>query len=243
MFLQIFSLWIPILILTSVTSFAAPFTFFGYDTGLGENQRLTTYTNAAAASENFLSYLIGVGTEDFEDVSVGSYSPMQLIFPGTGTATLTGSGARIDSTNGNGTNGVGRYAISASHYVESGDKGFTVTFSDPVSAFGFWGVDIGDFGGDLIIQTTNGSYTLDTKNNPGGSVLFWGIIDTDLFKSVTFSNTAAGTDYFAFDDMTIGSLAQVDPEKLSEVPEPNTIALVGAGLTGVIMMTLRKKRY
>lgn len=243
MSLQIFSLWIPILILTSVTSFATPFTFFGYDTGRGENRRLTIYTNASAASENFLSHLMGVGTEDFEDVSIGLYTSLDLVFPGSGRATLTGSGTRIDSITGNRTNGVGRYAISGSHYVETGDKEFTITFSDPVAAFGFWGVDIGDFSGDLIIQTSNGSYTLNTSNNPGGSVMFWGIIDPALLKSITFINTAAGTDYFAFDDMTIGSLAQVDPDKLGEVPEPTTVVLVGAGLTGVMMMSLRKKPY
>ena len=49
-------------------------------------------------------------------------------------------------------------------------------------------------------------------NGLGGSVLFWGLIDTDNpFTSLTFGNTAAGTDFFGFDDMTIGSVEQVVP--------------------------------
>lgn len=228
-------------LLTSASAFAAPLTFFGFDQGPGESGRLNTYTNATAASNSFQSHLIGVGTETFESFSDGMNAPLNLTFPGAGTATLSGSGASIDQVSGSGSNGVGRYAISGSKYVETGDKGFTITFADPVAAFGFWGVDIGDFGGDLIIQTTNSTYTLNTRNNRGGSVLFWGIIDTDLFTSVTFSNTAAGTDYFAFDNMTIGSLEQINPNPGGEVPEPTTMALAGAGLASLIAVARRRQ--
>ncbi len=227
--------------LMSASVFAAPVTFFGLDQGPGEYGRLTTYTNATAASNDFLSQLVGVGTETFEGFKDGKNAPLTLTFPGAGTATLSGYGASIDQVTGSGSNGVGRYAISGSKFVETGDKGFTITFADPVAAFGFWGVDIGDFGGDLIIKTTNDTYTLNTKNNPGGSVLFWGIIDTSLFTSITFSNTAAGTDYFAFDNMTIGSLAQINPNTGSEVPEPSTIALAGAGLIGLVTAARRRQ--
>ncbi len=243
MSISIFLHCIWIISLINLMASATPITFFGYDQGQGESKRLTTYQNASQASDDFLFRLINVGTETFESIPVNSTGQIFLDFEGAGTATLSGPGISIDQVSGKGTNGVGRYAISGSHYVETGDKGFTIQFSNPVAAFGFWGVDIGDFGGDLIIQTTNSIYTLDTKNNPGGSVLFWGIIDPAMFTSITFSNTASGVDYFAFDNMTIGSLEQVNLSTLEEVPEPFTFAMTGAGLAGLILWVRRQQNH
>jgi hypothetical protein len=67
---------------------------------------------------------------------------------------------------------------------------------------------------------------------PGGSVLFWGIIDNEnAFKSIIFENTAAGIDTFGFDQMTIGT----------PVPEPEFYALLLAGLGLVSFITYRRK--
>lgn len=227
--------------LISASAFSAPLTFFGFDQGLGDNTPLPSSPNATSASNSFLSHLIGVGTETFESVLTGSSSPLPLTFPGIGTATMTGTGILVNEHAPGTTDGFGRYAISGSKFVDTADEGLTITFDTPIAAFGFWGVDIGDFGGDLIIATTNGSYTLDTKNNPSGSILFWGIIDTDLFTSITFSNTAPGSDTFGFDDMTIGLLDQINPNPGGEVPEPSTIALAGAGLIGLVAAARRRQ--
>lgn len=128
---------------------------------------------------------------------------------------------------------MGRYGVSPENFWQTGDRGFSIKFSKAVAAFGFYGVDIGDFDGNLVIELDNGfKTTLLTAGSPGGSVLFWGIIDKDSpFTTVSFSNTAAGTDFFAFDNMTIGSLAQV-------VPEPGSYALLGLGLA--LLASLRK---
>ena len=45
---------------------SAQLIFFGEDLGLGEATRLPATPNADAARTNFLSNLVGVGTEDFE---------------------------------------------------------------------------------------------------------------------------------------------------------------------------------
>lgn len=218
---------------------AAPVIFFGEDLGLGENTPLAAHPNADLARTMFFNNLVGVGTETFESYSNGTGAPLAVSFGSAGTATLHGDGNIAVVTPGS-TNGYGRYAISGSHYWESQSQ-FSIDFSAPVAAFGFYGVDVGDFNGQLTLGLVGGSsVTLtvpNTMNGPGGSVLYYGFYDTvHQYTSATFGNTAPGVDVFAFDNMSIGSLQQVKP-----TPEPGTLMLLGAGLAGLVRIR-RKNR-
>ena len=227
------------LLLSATASHATHIEYFGEDLGLGETIRLPSHPNADAARAAFFSNLIGVGTEDFESYATGAGTPLVVTFPGTGTATLNGTGSV--ATVPTGTNGVGRYPISGDNYWEASST-FSIDFDFDVAAFGFYGIDIGDFGGQVTATLSNGStevYNIpNTINGAGGGVLYWGIIDTvNTYTSLTFGNTAPGVDFFGFDDFSIGNIQQVAP-----APEPATFALMGLSLAGLGLGFARRRK-
>ena len=98
------------------------------------------------------------------------------------------------------TNGVGRYSIpsaSSSKFweVDAGVSGdFDIDFSETIAALGFFGIDIGDFGGQLQLSLSNGDLltvnnTIGSGASTDGSVLFYGIIaqnPSELFFRLLF---------------------------------------------------------
>jgi hypothetical protein len=231
-----------------VTAQAAPVTFSGIDNNGNANVALATTPNSDAARNNFFTNLVGVGTETFETQTVGNTSPLPINFGAAGTATLLGGGIVASVTPGT-TNGFGRSRVpsaSSSHYweVSAGGAGnFSVGFSAPISAFGFYGIDIGDFAGTLTLELTD---TLNNVTNlavpaaainvADGSVLYFGFYDLSTqYTSIAFQTTTGTGDTFAFDNFSIGSFDQVVP-----APEPVSIAVLGTGLLGLRFVRRRR---
>lgn len=210
---------------------------FGESTGGSEANRVPNTIIADNARNAFFGNLVGVGTQDFEGFTAGTTVPLAIAFPGAGTAELNGGG--VVREQGAGTNGVGRYPTSGTKFWET-DTNFRVNFTTSVAAFGFYGIDIGDFNGQLSLQFWRSGSLIDswlvphTVNGSGGSVLYAGYINTNLFDEVRFATTT-GADFFGFDDFSVGSLEQVQP-----VPEPATFALLGLGLAGFVGVARRR---
>ena len=230
--------------LLSAANVSAQTRFYGEDNNGTELVRATN-VNALAARNSFFSNLVGVGTETFEGFSSGAGAPLGLNFGVAGTASLVGTGNI--SEQGAGTNGVGRYPISGTKFWETQittASSFKVTFSQRVAAFGFYAIDLGDFDSDLTLKFLRGGSVIDTwkpyaspnsscPNPYCGSIKYIGTINTAEFDEVQFfgSNT---TDYFAFDDMSVGSLEQVS------VSEPSALVLLAAGF-GVLGVVRRRR--
>lgn len=216
-------------------SSASAAVYFDEDLNFG-TKPLTGIPLSQAAEADFLALLSGTGTETFESLT-GKTGAFDLTFPGsTGdlTAALNGNGAV--RTLAAGAADQGRYSVpagSSTNYLEVAGRtctptgcpatgGFEITFSQSVAAFGFYGIDIGDFEGQLSIEfvredgTSVGGGPVEIQHSLGltGSVLFFGFVAdsvSDLFRTVRFLTTDAigQSDVFAFDNMTVGTYCQV----------------------------------
>jgi PEP-CTERM motif len=238
------------------TAQAAPTVYFGENQGActtpGIRATCTVGGNPLTARTSFLSQLIGVGTENFEGFAngAGQAAPLPILFAGSVgniTATVNSPG---NSSVSNGTSTpsfsdteeFGRWNTApggGTHWYTAFDS-FSIDFDVAISAFGFYGTDVGDFAGQMTITLTaeGGALTVlnvgNTINGSNGSLLFWGFTDlATKYTRITFGNTAAGFDGFGFDGMTIGDRAQV-------VPAPGSLALVGLGLT--VLGAARRRR-
>lgn len=206
--------------------------FFGEDLNHCSDTPLGSFSNAQTAEANFLSGLTDTGIETFESFAPRTAGPLTLTFPGGKTATLNGSGSIVSVTPGR-TNGVGRYAISGSNYWEANAEwgDFSITFNQRVAAFGFYGIDIGDFGGQLVLNLVGSTTrqvtvpnTIGSYGSTDGSVLYFGIIANnpdEYFTSVLFNMSTGEGDFFGFDNMTFGNIEEVIPARVS-IPQPSS---------------------
>ena len=211
--------------------------FFGED--LSSNRRI----NSDRAKRKFFSHLISAGTEDFEAYSSGETAPLKVNFGVSGSALLTGNG-NIEK----GETYSNQKPTSGSKFwlADSGD--FTINFTKPINAFGFYGTDIGDWGGSLILHYSNGTnrsiYVGNTVTGGGSttsSTLYFGFIEKDLrkaFRSITFENTDSTSDVFGFDDITIARAAQIGKNKYIVKNDFN-----GDGIADILMRNKYTGQY
>lgn len=135
---------------------------------------------------------------------------------------------------------------------------FTLTFDQGISALGFYGTDLGDFDGGFEIELLRANQaagdgevktlksTMSTNADAvNGTLQFFGFYDPDpqnAYTQVIFRINQTATDvedfdFLGFDDIVVGPLAPGG----GTVPEPGSLALVGAALLGVAAARRRRQ--
>ena len=257
----------------AVSTASAYVTTFGEDVQNSASTPLTVLPKTTAAEVVFLAGLSGERVENFESLpgcaGAGPCTPrtVELSFTGSSAtplkATLSG-GSGFVRTVPTGTAEAGRYSVPSATSTnfwraEAGTAAsadpFMISFDTEIAAFGFYGVDIGDFGGrvtlDLLdgsgmlirsleVPNTDGTIDLDGDGIPDtpndGSVLYYGIraeSDSEVFRHIRFRTSGTRTDVFAFDNFTIADKCQAGLCTGGGVPEPGSLALAGLALLGL----------
>jgi hypothetical protein len=94
--------------------------------------------------------------------------------------------------------------------------------------------------------------TIGSSGSTDGSVLYFGIIANnpdEYFTSVLFDMSTGEGDFFAFDNMTFGSIQEVIPSDVSigepkvSIPEPSSaLGAIALGAMGATLLVLPKQQ-
>jgi hypothetical protein len=244
---------------------AARIIFFGLDNNATGMFPLSSHPNADAARAAFLANLIAgtLGLQDFDGLATGPLTPTLGFPPSGATASFTSlstDGSSIIS----GVTPLLQFAVSGSQCLltttAEDNQFFSLTFSSPQRAFGFYATDPSDYFGSaapsgtpplrLLLEGSGGSTLLDVL--PGvdvstvrdGSVIFFGVIETsNPFTKITLVNPvtglgAIGTDGICVDDITIGPVIEITVAiDIKPGSSPNSVNPKSKGVIPVAILT------
>lgn len=216
------------------------------NTPLPPAQRVNT--NAAVANfDAQISSKRVVSFEASEGVTASFTYPAPASGPGINPAISFGGGILATVTNAvvrfqaPGTAGPdsqpeGRYPSDGTQFISATAAQCIVQFNQPVTAFGFYGIDVGDFGSTLTVRLSGGGsptreFSMPPVSSDGslsGTIMFFSHYDPSApFTTVTLINSDT-SDVFSYDQFMVGTA----------VPAPGGAAL----LTPLALAASRRRR-
>lgn len=208
----------------------------------------TSIANATAERDAWITSNFGLGASadvntTFETDATGQYNSLST---GIGTFSILAGGLGSTSS-GTGTNqfsilnsGItpfsGRYNTTAggANWLDSNDI-TKLQLSTTANAIFFFITDVNDAGGNLQIQTGDGSSSGFSGPKTDGNIYFVGISSTDAIGTLQWLNNVRG-DGFGLDDFGVIKYS-------ATVPEPASLPIAGVGLLIAAMAVELRKRY
>ena len=202
-------------------------------------QASQTFTSEAS----FLTAVPGLKVESFEALEGTLLGPAPVVTPLL-SLSVSVPGLAVQTGADTPQPGFGASASDGSHYVlvyggAVAPGTLTITFAQPVTAFGFTSSDIGDSAspaGALRLTTNTGTYAsgVDVLNlaavRPSGATQFLGLAQAQPFTQVQLS-FGGFDEAYGLDKVYLAT---------SAVPEPGSWALMALGLAGLAAWTRRK---
>jgi hypothetical protein len=229
----------PVVPLTKLTAPNSEAAFKTFSDRLTDTTVTTESFEGVAGAINGLSRTISNTTATFSYTQKNPTDPNNPGVPGTTTTS-------VQKANSAGFTNAGTYPTDGMYGISiNSENNFSISFSNSLAAFGYFGTDLGDSGNILTMKFFKGATEVNSTAIPtntgsaNSSEFFFGFIadsPAEEFNRVEFiSSISSGGDAIGIDQIKIATPTQLN----TKIPEPSS--LLGTLLCGGAVVTIKRR--